>query len=161
MITAIDTNIFLDILIPNATHAQASKKSLDKVMRMGALVICEAVYGELASQFPTQHDLDRFLTDTRIQLASSLTQTLHHASAAWKTYSRSRGKDVQCPQCGNSQTIECSSCGVVIAPRQHILTDFLIGAHARCQADQFLTRDLSFYRTYFNDLNLFDTGVPI
>ena len=154
MITAIDTNILLDILIPDARHARGSKTRLDEALRLGALVICDVVYAELASQFATQDDLDGFLRDTRIQLVSSSTQTLHHASEAWKAYSRSRGQDMQCPQCGARQTILCPSCGAVIAARQHILTDFLIGAHAHCQADQFLTRDLGYYRTYFKDLNL-------
>jgi len=37
--------------------------------------------------------------------------------------------------------------------RERIITDFLIGAHALGAADKFLTRDRSFYTTYFPELS--------
>ncbi|MFO8033605.1 MAG: PIN domain-containing protein, partial [Candidatus Bipolaricaulota bacterium] len=48
---AVDTNILLDILIPDAQHADRSQRALDRALADGALVICEVVYAELASQF--------------------------------------------------------------------------------------------------------------
>jgi hypothetical protein len=36
----------------------------------------------------------------------------------------------------------------------HVLADFLIGAHALVRADCILSRDLGVYKTYFRDLKL-------
>ena len=41
MIAAVDTNILLDILIPNAKYAKSSKAVIDDAFRNGSLVISE------------------------------------------------------------------------------------------------------------------------
>lgn len=71
MISAIDTNILLDVLIPNQRHCLTSKRLLDEALGEGALVICEVVCGELASQFRSQTRLDIFVQDTGIRLLPS------------------------------------------------------------------------------------------
>jgi len=46
MITAVDTNILLDILIPDAPAQDTSQQLLDAALEQGGLVISEIVYIE-------------------------------------------------------------------------------------------------------------------
>jgi hypothetical protein len=154
MIWAIDTNVLLDILIPNAAYAERSLKCLTGLNPGDELIISPVVFAELASQFPSADELEKFLGDTGIELVSLSRSALLEASRAWKAYAQVRTEAVLCARCGHKQKVTCAVCKEVIACRQHILSDFLIGAHAKVHADKLITRDRGFYRTYFRDLKL-------
>ena len=154
MITAVDTNVLLDVLIPGAPHGEDSERALAEAVEAGALVISEPVYAELAVHFPDRMDLDRFLADTGIRLEPSAGQALHGAGRAWSDYLRRRPAAVACPRCGAAQELRCDRCGASIQPRQHVVADFVIGAHALLHADRLLTRDRGYYGTYFPELKL-------
>lgn len=128
MTTAIDTNILLDILLPDPTHGESSLKSLEKAFEQGALVICEIVYAELSSFFESREQLDRTLKRMGIAVVPLTLESAFLAGRMWRNY-RSRNQ-----------------------PRDRMITDFLIGAFAKAQADQFLSRDRGFYRDYFDGL---------
>jgi predicted nucleic acid-binding protein len=153
MITAVDTNILLDVLIPDAPHGDESELALAEALRAGAVVISDPVYAELAVHFPEQEKLDRFLADTGLRLQPSDAKALYRAGRAWSEYIRRRPA-LACPQCGATQEVRCDQCGASVQPRQHVVADFIIGAHALVQADQLLTRDRGYYATYFPDLTL-------
>ena len=118
-----------------------------------ALVICEVVYAELATLYHNQAELQFFLTETRIHLQHSSENSLWSASRAWARYTKNRSKEIQCSNCGKKYNVVCT-CQSNITSRQHIVSDFLIGAHAQLQADTLLTRDRGFYKTYFPELHL-------
>ena len=90
MITAIDTNILLDILIPDEAHLTSSKEILNEYLSKGQLIICELVYAELASQFSDEQELHDFFSDTGIRLMPSNKEVLYRAGKAWKEYARNR-----------------------------------------------------------------------
>lgn len=132
MITAVDTNILLDILVPNEDFYEASADALEEAAGQGSLVISDIVYAELCIHFATQRDCDVFLESTGIRV-QALTREAHFvASRAWRTYRQQGGK------------------------RTRILSDFLIGAHAQKQATRLLSRDRGFYRKLFPSLDLVD-----
>ncbi|MBM2827164.1 MAG: nucleotide-binding protein [Dehalococcoidia bacterium] len=154
MITAVDTNILLDVLIPDAPKSEGSEAALLQALRSGAIVIGETVYAELAAHFLDREDLERFLGDTGIRLEPSTPEALHLAGQTWREYLRRRPSSLVCPQCGSPQEVQCVRCGANLQPRQHLLADFLIGAHALVLTDRLLTRDRGYYSTYFPRLAL-------
>ena len=155
MITAVDTNILLDILIPDEPHAEASKRLLDKHLASGKLILCEIVFAELAAHFPSEQELKLFLAETGMRLVPSNEKSLHVAGLRWTKYAR-KGKRNQfsCSACGKSFTASCPHCKASVTRRQIVLSDFLIGAHALTQADCLLSRDLGIYKNNFSDLEV-------
>src|SRR6266700_6236509 len=132
MISAVDTNILLDILVPNEQFYEASADALQDAAGEGSLVISDSVYAELCIHFEAQRECDAFLESNEIRV-QVLTREAHFlASRAWRTYRQQGGK------------------------RTRILADFLIGAHAQKQATCLLSRDRGFYRKLFPSLDLRD-----
>ena len=131
MITAVDTNILIDIFEPDPVYGHLSKEALKKCLREGAVVACEVVWAEVAVAYPNdQKALLAIMQEIGIQfLAMNLEDSLM-ASKCWAEYLTQQGG------------------------RKRIAADFLIGGHALVQCDRLLTRDKGFYRGYFNELEI-------
>jgi len=155
MITAVDTNILIDVLNKDKRYFESSRRLLGTALKKGSLIINEVVYAELVSQFKRREKLDEFLNDTGITLCSSSKEALQEGSRAWKEYITRQGKELQCPHCGAKMLVKCKNCSNIISIRQHIISDFLIGGYAKAMADSLLTRDRGYYKTYFKELALF------
>ena len=56
MITAIGTNILLDILVPNEDFYEASANALQGAAGEGSLTISDIVYAELCIHFEAQRE---------------------------------------------------------------------------------------------------------
>ena len=100
MITAVDTNIFLDLLIPNARFVDASKEQLEKAHGEGELIICEVVWAELASQFVEQTAIEAFLRDTGIRRVPATEDALFAAGLRASLENLSRAERRRMALCG-------------------------------------------------------------
>ena len=154
MITAVDSNVLIDVVGTNAAHREESEARLLGAAATGALVLSEPVLCEVAIHFSRSGDLERFLADIGAALVPSTVESLHAAGVAWTQHVRRRPRRVICAACGAANEVRCSRCGATIGMRQHIAADFIIGAHAVVHADQMLTRDRGYYKTYFPALKL-------
>ena len=128
MITALDTNVLLDVFLPDKMHVENSSARLRNAYDNGALVICHLVYAELVPQFADRKMLDQALSRLGAQISRIDDDVAFLAGLKWSEYRSAGGS------------------------RERIVSDFVIGAHALIRADQFLTRDRGFYKSYFPEL---------
>lgn len=129
MITAVDTNILVDVFLSDARHGPQSLEALRDAYDGGAILVCDVVYAELVPAFEDQSVLDGALREIGARPSPIDTGIAYEAGMRWMRYRRAGG------------------------PRDRIITNFLIGTHAMVSADAFLTRDRGFYETYFPELN--------
>jgi hypothetical protein len=68
MITAIEANILLNALVPNEKFYEASVMALESAATSGSLVVCDLVYAELCTYFPSRRECDAFLAGNEIRV---------------------------------------------------------------------------------------------
>ena len=129
MITAADTNVMSDILVPGNPYQTQSLGLLQDAQAEGEVLICDVVYAELVYNYTEdRRELEEALRRLDVLVSSIDTNIAYEAGIRWAEYRRAGG------------------------PRTRILADFMIGAHAVIIADTFLTRDRGFYQSYFPEL---------
>lgn len=153
MITAVDTNVLIAVVYEDA-YTDISEAELRRAYQQGRVVMTPIVYAELAADgiFESVSELDQFLSDLSIQLVEPSRAALFEAGEQFQRYTERRPNGVQCPACGDEQTVECDECHEPLTPRQHIAANFLIGGHAANDADTLVSFDSAVYETYFPSL---------
>ncbi|MGH8674181.1 MAG: type II toxin-antitoxin system VapC family toxin [Burkholderiales bacterium] len=133
MKTAVDTSVLLDVLGADPTHGERSRAALRAAYRAGALLACDVVWAEVRAHFPDEKEFRETMDVLAIRFDPVSAEAAALAGRLWRER-RTRSH----------------------APRSRVVADFLIGAHARLQADALLTRDRGFYRTCFSGLRIVD-----
>ena len=120
-------------------------------------VIPKLVYGELSLIFGDPKQLNSFFCDTGIIIGDIEPDAYSFASKRWNKYNKRRV--LTCQKCGSKvQQLNCRKCNNEIKIRQHILTDFIIGAFAyQTEEQKIITSDKCYYSTYFPELTIITT----
>lgn len=132
MITAVDSSVLLDLLIPDPDFGPASRDAIVRCAGEGNLIACDVVWAETIAHFGDAAQGDRVLTELGLRFSAIDPTAASTAGTTWRAYRRSSGS------------------------RGRIVADFLIGAHAALQADRLLTRDRGFFRSHFAQLAIVD-----
>lgn len=130
MITAIDSNILIDVLGAHSEFGPKSADALRRSRRQGAICACEIVWAEVATAYLDERPFMKSMQTLTLEFSAITATSALAAAKAWRAYRASGGE------------------------RKRIAADFLIGAHALKQCDRLLTRDKGFYRKYFRRLSI-------
>lgn len=128
MITAVDTNVLVDVLEPDPRYGSPYRDTLARLV-----VACDVVWAEVATVYgEKQTELLAALEILRIDYSEISQETVLEAARNWHTCRRTGGT------------------------RQRIAADFIVGAHTLVQCDRLLARDRGFFRGSFAGLTVLD-----
>jgi hypothetical protein len=135
LITAVDSNVLLDVLGADPTFGAASREALRRCVAEGELIACDVVWAEMVGALPSEAVATEAMRRLGLRFSPLEARAAGSASESWRAYRRAGGE------------------------RARLVADFLTGAHAQHQADRLLTRDRGFYRSYFKDLDIVDPAI--
>ena len=150
----VDTNVLVYIYSGIAHIGKTYAELLGDLSVKHNLVIPKLVYGELSLIFSTSKQLNTFLNDTGIIIGDIEPEAYALAAKRWNNYNKRRV--LICQNCGKKiQRLICTECSEEIKIRQHVLTDFIIGAYTfQTSERKLVTNNKGYYSTYFPELTI-------
>ena len=91
LITAVDTNVLLDLMNFRSPHHAQSREWLRAAYNQGAVVICDIVYAELVPAFGDRAALDGALREINVGTSPIDTTIAYEAGVRWMRYRRAGG----------------------------------------------------------------------
>lgn len=132
MTTALDSSVLLDVLLEDPRHRDASLAALRAAYQSGPLIACPVVWSEVRAALRAPETIGDVLGAAGIRFDPFDAPCAELAGDLWREYRRGGGR------------------------REHLIPDFLIGAHAKLRADRLLARDRGFFRRRFAGLAVID-----
>ena len=129
MVTSVDSSVLMAIG-KGESDGPDWLRLLEAQRRAGRLIVCEVVVAETAALFAHPSDIVNFLKNLGIEYAPISPEAAIEAGAIFKSYRAAGG------------------------PRQYLIPDFLIGAHALHQSDRLAAADRGYLRRYFPRLKV-------
>jgi predicted nucleic acid-binding protein len=126
--------VLIDVFGADPRFGERSREALRDCLARGGLVACDVVWAEITGAFADTATARGALERLGVTFSALGEPAALAAGEAWAAYRRGGG------------------------PRDRVIADFLIGAHASSAADRLLTRDRGFYRCYFDGVVLLDPG---
>ena len=129
MITAVDTSVLVAITKGEASALQWTDV-LVTARAEGDLVICDVVAAEFFALLLDERKFQQSLNGLAIIFSPTSLDSARCAGRIFRAYRREGG------------------------PREHLVPDFLVGAHAQQQADRIAAIDRGYLRRYFPRLRV-------
>jgi len=135
VITAVDTSALMAIAKAEP-DAHVWVNLLREQGGQGRLIVCDVVLAEMSALFNDDAAASRFFQNLGIDHDPTLAPAALLTGRIFHAYRRAGG------------------------PREHLIPDFLVGAHALLQAEQLAATDRGYLRRYFPKLRVIGPGHP-
>ncbi len=129
MITAVDSSVLIQLL-RRQFGWEGWRDKLTLAATQGPLVICPVVFAECSGGFPSPVAAIQEFEMIQLRFDEISPDTAYLAGQMFNRYRQAGG------------------------PREHLIPDFIIAAHAQTQADRLAAIDRGYLRQWFPDLKL-------
>ena len=129
MITAVDSSVVIQLL-RRQSGWESWRDTLTVAATQGPLVICPVVFAECSTGYAAPDGAIQEFEMIQIRFDEISPESAYLAGQTFNRYRQAGG------------------------PREHLIPDFLIAAHAQTQADRLAAIDRGYLRRWFPDLKL-------